>query len=200
MKYYIELTLISDVNIPINFIWSKVYQQIHFALATLHNSQGIKGIGVSFPNYVFDQDKPKPVSKLGHKLRLFAENKSDLEQLDIHKWLEQLTEYVHIRSINEVPSDIKGHLVVSRHRYKDAHTVAKRFSKFKNISYSNALRHTTEFKRSAEERPFITLFSSTSNEKYQVAIKQEMVDEAKTGVFNSYGINTCGSKITVPHW
>jgi len=32
MKWYIDLTLLPESEIPIYFLWEKVYQQLHLAL------------------------------------------------------------------------------------------------------------------------------------------------------------------------
>ena len=64
--FYQELTLLPDAETNINHLWSKVYKQVHLALAS-QMPEGKKGkIGVSFPQYkdVFD-------TGVGCKLRLF---------------------------------------------------------------------------------------------------------------------------------
>ena len=55
MEYYQELTILPDPEISPYFIWTKLYTQLHIALADLYNTQGISSIGVSFPNYKFEQ-------------------------------------------------------------------------------------------------------------------------------------------------
>lgn len=37
MKYYQEITLIPDAEIPPDFLWTKVYAQIHLAFADREN-------------------------------------------------------------------------------------------------------------------------------------------------------------------
>lgn len=87
MKFYIEITLLPGVDIGINFLWAKLYQQIHLALVDMNDGKGSVPVGVAFPQY--DTDK----NRLGNKLRLFASSESDLIKLDIKKWLNRLLDY-----------------------------------------------------------------------------------------------------------
>ena len=32
MKYYLDMTLLPDTDITLDFIWQKIYQQVHIAL------------------------------------------------------------------------------------------------------------------------------------------------------------------------
>ena len=41
-----------------------------------------------------------------------------LEKLDLKKWLDRLTDYVHITSIREVPENIKGYAIYKRKQVK----------------------------------------------------------------------------------
>ena len=50
MKYYQELTLIAD-DMPFFELWSKIFTQVHIALADVKNNHSIDSIGVNFPNY-----------------------------------------------------------------------------------------------------------------------------------------------------
>ena len=50
MNFYQEITLIPDAEISPYFLWSKVYTQLHIALAHVKNQHGVDGIGISFPN------------------------------------------------------------------------------------------------------------------------------------------------------
>ena len=67
MKYYQEVTLLPNEEITPNFLWSKVYNQLHLALADVKNKNGIDGIGISFPQYKFDEKNGKTFATLGSK-------------------------------------------------------------------------------------------------------------------------------------
>ena len=63
MKYYQEVTLLPNEEITPNFLWSKVYNQLHLALADVKNKNGIDGIGISFrsTNLTKKTAKPSPL-------------------------------------------------------------------------------------------------------------------------------------------
>ncbi|SIO94545.1 type I-F CRISPR-associated endoribonuclease Cas6/Csy4 [Vibrio spartinae] len=108
MKYYQDITLLPDAEISLGFIWEKVYQQIHLMLVAHKNGADVSDIGVSFPAYG-DQAFP-----LGNRLRLFAENESQLSRASVAQWLQRLRDYVHIKSIKPVPNDVTEYACFSR--------------------------------------------------------------------------------------
>lgn len=95
MKFYQEITLIPDEEIAPYFLWSKVYTQLHIALADVKNTHGIDEIGVSFPQYRFEKQGNKTWATLGVKLRVFAQSEEALNKLNLAKWLERLS-LIHI--------------------------------------------------------------------------------------------------------
>lgn len=192
MKFYQELTLIDDVEISVNFLWTKLFGQIHIALADVANQHGIKSIGVSFPNYI---NEPKRKS-LGNKLRIFAESKAELEMLNIEKWLENYIDYVHIRKTNEVPKH-DSFLLVSRYDKKNINKAAQCLANHKNISLAESLEHCKKYKRKIENVPFMRLYSLTNQRDYYLFINQKVVDVEAKGDFSTYGL----SKVTtVPNF
>ena len=52
MKYFVEMTLLSNSEISLNFIWSKLFGQLHLGLVEMQDDQGRVPIGISFPDYV----------------------------------------------------------------------------------------------------------------------------------------------------
>lgn len=108
MNYYQDITLIGDPEISLGFLWQKVFQQVHFALVNNKTAENYSSIGAGFPSY------GKRGFSLGDKLRLFAETKAELEALNIAKFLERLSDYVHIKSIAEVPKTAKAVTFVRR--------------------------------------------------------------------------------------
>lgn len=200
MNVYQELTILPDEEISPYFLWSNVFKQVHIALADAHNKNGIKNIGVSFPNYRFEKKDEKLFGALGNKLRLFAISESELEILNLTKWLERLADYVHIKSITHVP-DVTEHRVVRRYNFKGVEQQARRFAKHKGISFDDALAHCKEHKDSSKRYPFIQLFSEENQIPYRVYIQQFEAEKAQSGTFNTYGINNAsGEGVTVPHW
>ena len=55
MKFYQEITLIDQAEISPYFIWSKLYTQLHIALAEIKDDSDKVGIGASFPQYIFEE-------------------------------------------------------------------------------------------------------------------------------------------------
>lgn len=56
MKYFIDITLLPGPEVPLHFLWQKVYQHIHQAFVEI-NHNGKICIGASFPEY----DEKNPV-------------------------------------------------------------------------------------------------------------------------------------------
>lgn len=199
MNYYQEVTLI-DGDKKLYELWSDVYNQIHIALAEAKNKYDINTIGVSFPSYRYEEKGDKVFATLGDKLRVFAQSQKDLETLDLDKWLERLTDYVHVKRINEVGDKAKGHVVIRRYRHKNVLKQAEAFAEHKGITLEAALIHCTKHKQDNKPYPYINLRSISNNQPYALSIIQEMADNETQGSFNSYGINNAVAKVTVPHW
>lgn len=199
MNYYQEVTLI-DGDKKLYELWSDVYNQIHIALAEAKNKHDINTIGVSFPSYRYEEKGDKVFATLGDKLRVFAQSQKDLETLDLDKWLERLTDYVHVKRINEVGDKAKGHVVIRRYRHKNVLKQAEAFAEHKGITLEAALIHCAKHKQDNKPYPYINLRSLSNNQPYALSIIQEMADNETQGSFNSYGINNAADKITVPHW
>lgn len=199
MKYYQEITLIAD-DIPFFELWSKVYTQLHIALADIKNQHGIDGIGISFPNYKYEEKDGKTFATLGNKLRVFANTIDELDKLALPVWLARLIDYVHLTTVKEVGDKATGNVVVRRYRYKDFDKKVAEFAQFKGISEEKALAHCREHKRPIKRYPFITLKSETNHSDFKLSIWQEATQHPKTGGFNTYGINNQTNNVTVPHW
>lgn len=119
MKYYLDIVLLPDPETGLGFLWYKVYQQIHIMLAEHKVSDKDSAIALSFPKYGC-KDFP-----LGDKLRLLAETQTKLENLNIIKWLERLDDYVSIKDINLVPSNITEYVYFKRKNFKSPEKLRK---------------------------------------------------------------------------
>lgn len=200
MKYYQEITLLDSDEKSIYEIWSEVYMQLHIALADVRNKHTIDTIGVSLPNYRYEEKKGQTFAMLGNKLRVFAPSQKDLETLNLDKWLERLTNYVHVKRIDEVGDKAKEHVVVRRYRHKNVLKQAEAFAEHKGITLEAALIHCAKHKQDNKPYPYINLRSISNHQPYTLSIMQEIVDDEVKGSFNSYGINNAADKVTVPHW
>ncbi len=200
MKFYQEITLMPDAEVSPYFLWTKVFTQLHIALADIKNQHGIDNIGISFPQYQYCQTDDKTISTLGNKLRIFAHHRDDLTKLDICKWLERLNDYVHIKAIHSVDDKVTKFVIVKRYRSDNIHKTAEKFAKFKGISFKEALTHCKIHKRQNKKYPFIQLSSQTTKQDFQLTICQQMTDKEVLGEFNSYGMSKQAEAVTVPHW
>ena len=204
MKVYQEITIIPDDDNAPYFLWSKLYNQLHIALADVANTHGIRTIGVAFPNYRYVERDGKAFATLGSRLRIFAPSCDELEKLNLAKWLDRLTDYVHIKAIADVGERATGNVVVERYRYQDLGKQVERFARFKNLTVEQALEHCLAYKKQPRTYPFIELFSQTNQVPYRLYIKQTVVDKTVDGEFTVYGMHNQGGamtdKATVPHW
>jgi len=190
MKYYLDITLLPDAEANIGFIWHKVYQQMHLALAENKTAKNESAIAVSFPKY--GEEFP-----LGNTLRLLANEQSQLEQLDVEKWLSRLTDYTHLKSIKEVPVTVTQFARFKRKQFKsNLDREARRRAKHKGETFEEALAHFQNYKIKTE-LPFINMTSLSTgdaslNRNFKLFIEKEMVGELEQGLFNCYGLSKGG--------
>lgn len=200
MKCYQEITLIDQAEISPYFIWSKLYSQLHIGLAENKGVNDKVKIGVSFPKYIYEQGNDTKKSKvhLGDKLRIFAENQEDLEKLNIPKWLERLTDYVHITSIREVPeAKITGYATYSRKQVKtSAERLARHRVKRGDISFDEALARYNNVVTTTN-LPYVQMKSLTSEKSFKLFIEKKNTNQSETKVFSTYGLS---SESSVPEF
>ena len=190
MKYYQELTLLLDAEVELYFIWSKLYTQIHLALVEIQDEQGNVPVGVSFPEYLPDRG----YTHLGKKLRLFAQDASTLETLQLPKWLDQLSDYVHYTKIRAIPEKITGYSIFQRYRTKtNAERLARRHAKRKGISLKEAMKAYTGFKDELTTLPFVRIKSQTNQNLFRLIINKRSVTQTEGTMFNTYGLSTNSS-------
>jgi CRISPR-associated endonuclease Csy4 len=197
MNYYIELKLLTDTEISLGFIWSKVYMQMHLALVERRDENNLVSIGFAFPNYHKERF-------LGNIVRIFAHSKEELQTLNINKWLNRLLDYIELTPIKEVPQEIKTFATFGRKRLKsnaDIRRLAKRHAKRNNISEEEALtlyaKTEEKYKRLKEKNKlaFINIKSLSNDNLMKIfIIKKESTEENK-GKFNTYGLSNTS---TVP--
>ena len=200
MKFYQEITLIDQAEISPYFIWSKLYTQLHIGLAEIKDANEKVNIGISFPKYIYEQGDETQKSKvqLGNKLRIFAETQADLEKLNISKWLERLTDYLHITSIREVPeAKISGYATYSRKQVKtNAERLARHRVKRGDIGFDEALARYSNVVTTTD-LPYIQMKSLTSDKSFKLFIEKKLTDKSETQVFSTYGLSSVS---TVPEF
>ena len=197
MKYYQEITLIDQAEISSYFIWSKLYTQLHIALAEIKDTNNKVNIGVSFPQYLFEKNDKNSKVNLGKKLRLFAQNEADLKKLDLKKWLDRLTDYVHITSIREVPENIKSYAIYRRKQVKtNAERLARHRVKRGDIGFDEALARYSNVVTTTD-LPFVQMKSLTSDQVFKLFIEKKNAEQSESQVFSTYGLS---SESSVPEF
>lgn len=200
MKFYQEITLIDQAEISSYFIWSKLYTQLHLAFAEQKNSDNKVKIGVSFPQYIFEEktESQKAKVNLGKKLRLFAQSESDLANLDFRKWLDRLEDYVHITSIRDVPREIKGYAVYKRKQVKtNAQRLARHRVKRRDIGFDEALARYSNVVTTTN-LPYIEMKSLSTSDKqsekrFKLFIEKQFAEQSEIQVFSTYGLSSVSS-------
>lgn len=194
MKHYIEITLLPNPDLNLFSLWSKFFQQLHLGLVELQDEQKQVPIGVSFPEYLVG-DK---FSLLGSKCRLFAADQATLESLDIGKWLQRLSDYVHVTSIRPVPSHVTGYAIYQRQQAKtNPESLARRYAKRHQLSFEEAWQKYSSMQPPSISTPFIRLNSLSNGQAFCLWIKKTAVQEAQTGQYSSYGLSATS---TVPEF
>lgn len=192
MKYYIELTLIQNADIAHYFLWEKVFQQVHLGLVEMQDSDKKVQIGISFPEY------DKENYKLGSKLRLFAEDEKTLEQFEVQRWLNRLSDYVHITRIRPVPNRKLTYACYKREQIKQTkERLARRKAKRAGISIDEALQLLGDYEEKQVQTPFINIKSQSSNQRFRLFILKEESDDLINQGFSAYGLSNIS---TVPEF
>lgn len=196
MKYYQELTIIPSFEIPLHFIWSKVYQQMHLAFVEMQDQNGVVPFGASFPQYQYENKK----GIIGEKIRVFANSEKELNELGIKKWLQRLNDYVHITGIREVPEKKAGYAVYRRvHQDNSAEHKAARFLKRHKeelIEYEQAVKMFS-LKKSVCYLPYIKQKSLTNSNTFRLYIAKSYCEEDVYDGFGTYGLSNTS---TVPEF
>ncbi len=189
MKFYLEIIINPEPEIPIYFLWEKVYQQVHLALVERQDDKGKVAIGVSFPDY---DDKQ---FMLGCKLRLFAASKAELEELDLINWLSRLLDYVHLTAIRRVPGKCQF-AIFKRLQPKSSNArLARRKAKREGLSYDQALGALGNRKEQVSKAPFIHVKSMSSEKRYRLVIGYLPAKNSCIDGFSTYGLSSVS---TVP--
>jgi CRISPR-associated endonuclease Csy4 len=212
MKYYLDITLLPEADITLGFIWQKVYQQIHIALVDNKVGEKESAVAVSFPLY------GEHVFPLGNKLRLLAENETQLTALNINHWLNRLEDYVHIKSIKPVPEHsthvcfVRQHVKGEERIEKNMQSKAKLWSEKSGKSLELCLLELEKSKPKADfSLPFIWLESQETKQrsegganKFPLFINKVDVTKQQKGVFNCYGLsanhNSTGKLVSIPQF
>ncbi|PIU55550.1 MAG: type I-F CRISPR-associated endoribonuclease Cas6/Csy4 [Deltaproteobacteria bacterium CG07_land_8_20_14_0_80_38_7] len=192
MNYYQEITLLHSADIALNFIWQKVYQQVHLALVENKDADNASAIGIGFPEY--DVNK----HCLGAKLRLFSQNQAQIQNLDIKRWLVHLTDYVHLTETREIPKSVSQYVRFKRFQtHSNVERLARRRAKRKKEPLEQALKHYKNFDEQLTNLPYINMYSLSEEKRFKLFIDEQIVGEPKSGNFSCYGLSLEGTTLPV---
>ncbi|MEW6076473.1 MAG: type I-F CRISPR-associated endoribonuclease Cas6/Csy4 [Thermodesulfobacteriota bacterium] len=184
MKYYQEISLLHRADIGLYDFWQKLYQQIHLALVECKGESDKSTIGVSFPEYDATH------FMLGCRLRLFAPEKSALEQLQCEKWLSRLKDYLHCGEIEPVPETIAEHACFCQVKPKGSkEKLAKRWAKRHGEEFEKALTYYDAYEEERSRLPYINMGSLTNGCHFRLFIEKREKETAQAGVFSCYGLS-----------
>lgn len=191
MEYYQEITLRPSGEVPLSFLWTKVYTQLHLAFVGHKDSKGNSPFAVSFPDYDVK-------GGLGNKVRIFAETKEALERLDVGKALARLQDYVLQTSIRKVPSQcITGYAVYSReHTAHSREQKARRYARRHNIPLEEALSLFPD-RETDLKLPYIQMQSLTNRRKFSLFIQKRPAAAPMAENISLYGLSF---QATVPEF
>lgn len=190
MNVYQEVTLLSDPEITPYFLWQKLFQQTHLALAENKIAENASNVGVSFPEYNADD------FLLGTKLQLLGTDEQALRNLQCEKWLERLLDYVHVSSIKPVPEKVTGHACFRHVKMEGSkEKLARRRAKRKGETLQEALAYFADYNEQRSKLPFINMISQTNGQHFRLFIKKEGKKQSQTGHFSCYGLS---QSTTVP--
>lgn len=190
MNYFQEISLLPKTDIALCCFWQKVYQQMHLALVENKKSDNTSAVGVAFPEYDTNNHS------LGTKLRLFSQEKTQLQALDVNKWLANLNDYVHITQIREVFNSVNKYVCFKRVQFQsNPERLARRRAKRKSESIEEALKHYQNINVQLTTLPYVNMRSLSKGEHFKLFIDKQSVDEPKSGNFSCYGLSVDGTTI-----
>ncbi|HGJ5866876.1 type I-F CRISPR-associated endoribonuclease Cas6/Csy4 [Arsenophonus nasoniae] len=196
MNHYIEVTLIETDDFPLYQLWSTVYMQLHIAFVEIKVPNGKIPIGLSFPQYYFNQEKN--ISFMGNKLRLFAQTEAEFKKLNLTKWLARLMDYVHITTIRSVPAHkVTGYAIYNRKQVKsNAERLARHRAKRGDIDYDEALKRYQNVVTTTC-LPYIQLeslsLSNNNKHRFKLFITKNNTERTNTQIFSTYGLSSISS-------
>jgi CRISPR-associated endonuclease Csy4 len=190
MKYYLEINLLPNDEIPVYFLWQKLLHQIHIALADNKNPNGASAIGLGVPEHNAAQ------FSLGTRLRLFAEEEGALEKLQCEKWLNRLSDYMRIGAIHLVPEQVRGYACFKHIKLKgNKEKLARRRAKRKGETFEQALAYYSDYEEQRSRLPYINMTSQTNGQHFRLFIEKQHKEQEQKGLFSCYGLSNSS---TVP--
>ena len=184
---YVEVTLMPGIDVPLSFLWKKVFTKVHLRLVEVQDSNQNVPFGFSFPEY-----SENPLG-IGNKFRVFSKTDHDLLDLDLAGNLSNYSDYVHLTRIRNVPE------ACTYARYRRAQPngnlekIARRKAMREGILYSEALKvlkRPDSNKSGSNVFPYIYMKSLSSNQDFCLFIKKEKAAFSQEFFFSTYGLSS----------
>lgn len=204
MKYYLDIILHPDNEVPANFLMGKVYTQLHLAFVENKNEKNQQPVGVVFPEYSDGKDNDSKDKKgLGKIIRLIFKSESDLENLNLSSKLESFSDYVTTGQTKNIPADIQSFIRYKRVQPKISYAKLKRLL-IRKLGESDQLYEELNKQWDLVKKdkknidlPFVELKSLSSNNRFKLFLFREYASDANyKGDFNLYGLN---DKVALPN-
>ena len=193
MHYYMEITCLQDEGISAAFVMGKVMDILHLSMVKLEKQLGVNPVGISFPEYKSEEGKP-PV--IGSKVRLFSQNESHLEMMDLKRQLNRLEDYIHTKKAREIDRPNLSFAIFKRVQMKSSkERLVRRQMKRKGISEEEARKQYQTFGESSTSLPFVHMRSHSNTQKFRLFINKQTAEPSENWVFNTYGLS---ASIPVP--
>ncbi len=181
MNNYIDITLNSDSEMPLNWLMNAVYTKVHKALY----QHGSTKIGVSFPQYRVT---------LGNVLRLHG-SECDLAALQQQNWLAGVSGYCNVSAVLPVPDGVK-YRIVSRKQATMSQSKLNRLIKRGSISEGDVSGYKVKMFSQGLDNPYVELISGSNGHSHRRYLQfGGLQDSPAFGDFDQFGLS---KKATVP--
>lgn len=190
MHYYRDIRLMPDEVAGLNFLWEKIFMQVHLALVGIKNKNERVPVGLSFPGYDTE------AHTLGDTLRVLSPDREEIDCLNLENGLLRFHDYVQIQDPKDVPSTIDTYARYQRQRAKsNVARLARRRARRKGISEEQALEAYGSFDEKRLSVPYVNARSLSGNRRFRLFILEEKGVLPVEGDFSCYGLS---SSTTVP--
>lgn len=184
---YVEITLLDTADVPLSFLWKKVFMKLHLRFVELKDGDGMVPYGVSFPGYSLE-----PLG-LGSTLRVFAVDEGGLDVLDLRKTFSDYTDYVHVTGLRNVPDGCSYSIYRRMQPNGNLPKIARRKAIREGIDYSEAfakLNAPSANKSSYKLVPYIYMKSLSTYQDFCLFVKKEPAQASENFIFTTYGLSS----------
>lgn len=191
MYYFMEITCLPDEGVPVEFILGKVMDALHLAFVKLQQELGYNPIGISFPEYRYQEERRgKVTSNIGGKIRLFSREDAHLHSLKLTQVLQRLADYVHIRSLSSLDRPTLRFATFQRVQAKSSRErLLRRHAQRSGQDLAVLTQQYQEFTEERLQLPFIHLRSHSNQQAFRIFIRKEPATASESWQFGTYGLS-----------